>query len=302
MKSGKSRSGRWVYEADNTSDKSNVSQVPELLMLGHDHSTEAMRLSHHEHDGAFEFVLTESGKVTWEVNEQYYETRAGEMFHTRPNEPHRARMDYMEPCSIWWMIVRMPLTGSSWLGLSESETAAVIDKLQSLPRILRTNAQLKISFRRLRQTLQTEAQPWLNLKVRHLVLDLILNMTEPSPELQIPEDLQAALRSVTENIQRNPEKHWNNRDIAAAIGVSESHFYRLFRESFGQSPSSFVERSRVEYAAQLLTHSDIAITRVALGLEFKTSQHFSTVFKKVTGITPSQWRAAHRKPSHTLFE
>jgi AraC-like DNA-binding protein/mannose-6-phosphate isomerase-like protein (cupin superfamily) len=291
----KSRSGRWEYETDNNSDHSNISQVPELLMLGYDHFTEAMKLSHHEHDGAFEFVLTESGKVTWEVNGQYYETRAGELFHTRPNEPHRARMDFMEPCTIWWMIVRIPSKdSSSWLGLCESEAAAVIDKLRSLPRILRTNVQLKISFRKLQQALQSEAQPWLKLKVRHLVLDLLLNMTEPSPDLHIPEDLQTALRSITENIQRNPEMQWNNRDIAATIGVSESHFYRLFRQSFGQSPSSFVERSRVEHAAQLLTHSDIPITHLALGLAFKTSQHFSTVFKKVTGITPSQWRASHR--------
>ncbi|WP_136605580.1 AraC family transcriptional regulator [Paenibacillus dokdonensis] len=295
MTTRKNRMGRWEYEAETGRPLTNVIQVPELLMLGYDHFTEALKLSHHEHDGAYEFVLTESGKVTWEVNGQYYETRAGEMFHTLPNETHRARMDYMEPSSIWWMIIRKPLANSSWLGLCESETDAVLDKLRSLPRILRTNAQLKLSFRRLQQAIQMEEQPWLKLKVRHLVLDLILNMTEPSPDLHIPEDLHAALHSITENIQRNPEKHWNNRDIASAIGVSESHFYRLFRQTFGQSPSSFVERTRVEYAAQLLTHTDIPITRLAIDLEFKTSQYFSTVFKKVTGITPSQWRALHRK-------
>ncbi|ACT01849.1 AraC family transcriptional regulator [Paenibacillus sp. JDR-2] len=294
MTTGKDRIGRWVYDGEEH-DNSDAVKVPELLMLGYDHFTEALRLSQHEHDGAFEFVFIESGKVTWEVNGQHYETRAGEMFHTRPNEPHRARMDYMEPCSIWWMIVTMPSTNSSWLGLSKCEADSVIEKLQSLPRVLRTNAQLKISFSRLQHALRTEAQPWLKLKVRHFVLDLILNMTEPPPDLHIPEDLQAGLRSIVENMQRNPEKHWNNRDIAASIGISESHFYRLFRQSFGQSPSSFVERKRVEYAAQLLMHSDAPITSLALTLDFKTSQHFSTVFKKVTGITPSQWRAAHHK-------
>ncbi|WP_201005700.1 AraC family transcriptional regulator [Paenibacillus glycanilyticus] len=296
MTAGKDRSGRWVFDGEEKGNSGAV-QVPELLMLGYDHFTEALRLSHHEHDEAFEFVFVESGKATWEVNGQDYETRAGEMFHTRPNEPHRARMDYMEPCSIWWMIVKRPSADSSWLGLSAIEVDAVIEKLHNLPRVLRTNNQLKISFRRLKQVLQTEAQPWLKLKVRHMVLDLILNMTEPPPDLHIPEDLHTALRSIVENIQRNPEKHWNNRDIAASIGVSESHFYRLFRESFGQSPSSFVERSRVEYAAQLLAHSDTPITSLALSLEFKTSQHFSTVFKKVTGMTPSKWRAAHHKPT-----
>ncbi|MCK9861265.1 AraC family transcriptional regulator [Paenibacillus sp. ATY16] len=299
MTAGKDRSGRWVYDQEGNGNSGAV-QVPELLMLGYDHFTEALRLSRHEHDGAFEFVFVESGKVTWEVNGQDYETRAGEMFHTRPNEPHRARMNYMEPCSIWWMIVKRPSADSLWLGLSAIEVDAVVEKLHNLPRVLRTNNQLKISFRRLKQVLQTEAQPWLKLKVRHMVLDLILNMTEPPPDLHIPEDLHAALRSIVENIQRNPEKHWNNRDIAASIGVSESHFYRLFRESFGQSPSSFVERSRVEYAAQLLAHSDTPITSLALSLEFKTSQHFSTVFKKVTGMTPSKWRAAHinHQPSY----
>lgn len=295
MATGKNKTGRWVYNGENPSHADLFAQVPELLMLGYDHFTEAMRLSHHEHDGAYEFVLTDSGKVTWEVNGKQFETRAGEMFHTRPGEPHRARMDYMEPCSIWWMIVRQPSTSASWLGLSESEAGAIMDKLRNLPRVVRTDTQMKISFRRLQHALQTEEQPWLGLKVRHYVLDLLLNLSEPSPDLSIPADLQAALHAIADNIQRNPEKPWKNSDFAASIGVSESHFYRLFRQTFGQSPSSFVERIRVDYAAQLLTHSDIPITRLALDLEFKTSQYFSTVFKKVTGITPSQWRAIHRK-------
>ncbi|GLX70629.1 helix-turn-helix transcriptional regulator [Paenibacillus glycanilyticus] len=289
-----SRTNRWEYDTQKL-DQSGSLQVPELIMLGYDHFTEAMPLSHHEHDGAYEFVLTDSGKVTWEVDGQLFETRAGELFHTRPNEPHRARMDFMEPCSIWWLIVRNPSSCTSWLGLSEDELREMMDKLNHLPRIVRTNTRMKISFDKLRHALETEEQPWLKLKVRHYMLDLILLMTEPSPEPQIPEDLHDAMLKAVENIRMQPEKHWVNKEIAASVGVSESHFYRLFRQTFGQSPSSFVERTRVEYAAQLLSHSPISITRLAADLEFKSSQHFSTVFKKVTGVTPSHWRTAQRK-------
>jgi len=71
--------------------------------------------------------------------------------------------------------------------------------------------------------------------------------------------------------------------------VSESHFYKLFHEIFGQSPSAYVERFRVERAcAMLQTHK--SITDIAHELGFKTSQHFTAVFKKLMGSPPSKWK------------
>ncbi|WP_376768318.1 helix-turn-helix domain-containing protein [Litoribacterium kuwaitense] len=59
---------------------------------------------------------------------------------------------------------------------------------------------------------------------------------------------------------------------------------------YGQSPTAFVDRLKIDDACRQLSSNQISITQLAYDLGFKTSQHFATVFKKYTGHTPSHWR------------
>ncbi|MFC5447125.1 cupin domain-containing protein [Paenibacillus aestuarii] len=67
-------------------------------MLGFDHFQEAAPLNIHQHKRSYEYVFVDSGKVTWEVDGQLFTTHTGQIFHTRPGEWHRARLNFIEPC------------------------------------------------------------------------------------------------------------------------------------------------------------------------------------------------------------
>jgi AraC family transcriptional regulator len=79
-------------------------------------------------------------------------------------------------------------------------------------------------------------------------------------------------------------------DLAATVGLSRMYFAKQFRATTGIRPHDFVLRKRIERAQQLLAVTSDALVDVALSVGFQTQAHFTTVFKKITGTTPYQWR------------
>jgi len=80
--------------------------------------------------------------------------------------------------------------------------------------------------------------------------------------------------------------------LAQVAGVSRRHFMRAFRESTGQTPLRFVYGLRLERAKEFLLDPRRTATEVAMDCGFSHAQHFSTAFKKATGVTPSDFRRA----------
>jgi AraC family transcriptional regulator len=86
-------------------------------------------------------------------------------------------------------------------------------------------------------------------------------------------------------------------DLCALVQLSEAHFSRAFRRTFGKSPHAFVIRRRVELAAQYMLQTDIALSDIALRCGFTDQPHLCKHFRQVTGCTPGAWRRAHRRGS-----
>jgi AraC family transcriptional regulator len=83
-------------------------------------------------------------------------------------------------------------------------------------------------------------------------------------------------------------------DLAEVAGLSRMHFAAQFRRSTGLRPHEYVQGRRIDYAQQLLVSSDLSLIEIALSAGFANPAHFSRVFKRFTGTTPSAWRALHK--------
>ena len=82
-------------------------------------------------------------------------------------------------------------------------------------------------------------------------------------------------------------------DAARALGLSE----RTLQRRLGEAGTSFVHErgaSRVRVAQRMLRDGDAALTTVALEVGCASLQHFSALFRRVAGETPSAWREKHR--------
>jgi AraC-like DNA-binding protein len=74
--------------------------------------------------------------------------------------------------------------------------------------------------------------------------------------------------------------------------LSTSHFHAAFLQQTGFTPSDFRQRHRIQRAKQLLQNTSLSISTIAFDLGFSTSQYFATVFRKITGISPREYRTS----------
>jgi AraC-like DNA-binding protein len=100
------------------------------------------------------------------------------------------------------------------------------------------------------------------------------------------------LRRVTEYIQQNLDKDLALAELAAVVYMSPYHFARLFRYSTGVPPHRFVVRQRIARARDILATPELSIAQVSRLVGFRTPSHFTTVFRRVLGITPGAYRTA----------
>ena len=81
-------------------------------------------------------------------------------------------------------------------------------------------------------------------------------------------------------------------DIAAAAGLSEQHFCRVFRKATGMTPIGFLTRKRISEAKALLSDTDMPVSEVGKAVGFADKSYFTYVFRKFEGYSPSEYKKA----------
>ena len=99
------------------------------------------------------------------------------------------------------------------------------------------------------------------------------------------------LQSVEENIQNSEFKI---DDLAEAMSMSRTVFYRKVKSLMGVSPVDFVKTMRIKRAVQLLEQDEFTVSEVGYMSGFTTPQYFSRVFKEAMGCTPKEYRLKHK--------
>jgi AraC-like DNA-binding protein len=102
------------------------------------------------------------------------------------------------------------------------------------------------------------------------------------------------LLNVQRLVRENLAKPITLDDLAAAGGMSRFHFARRFRQLTGLPPMQFVCRQRLEVARLLLMTTPLPLKAVARQTGFADQYHFSKVFRRQTGCTPSSLRLLSR--------
>lgn len=293
-------SSHWMWERP-------AAHMPELLLLGRREVREASPLGRHTHDDAYEFVLIEKGKAAWEVDGEDYDTGAGDVFYTRPGEVHNARYNVIEPCRFWWIQLREPdldpdaqrhdanrrHEAHRWLGLSQAEAAELAAAIESLPRVSAVTPEASKWMAQLSHSLK-RTDPLALLEQRLLVLQFLMALVRGRPREAARSANAELVQKVTEAIEANLATRYTVEDLAALINMSPSHFHRIFRLETGLTPMAYAERLRCREACRRLEASDEPVTKIAADLGYATSQHFATVFRRIVGRSPTEWRRLYR--------
>ena len=86
--------------------------------------------------------------------------------------------------------------------------------------------------------------------------------------------------------------------LARRAKLSPYHFIRAFRAETGLTPHQYLRMRRIERAQHLLATTPMDVTEICEAVGFKSLGSFSSVFRRITGHSPTAFRAARRRPAY----
>lgn len=245
-----------------------------------------------------EINITLAGLLTQYVGDEKVERRPGDImllgpgvphYALRHSYPHRTITVYFLPLVLFEM---GPAGDGAWL-LSRFTTRQNIDR-----RVVRLPAKLREKLHHDVLSISEEfhsRKPGSELRLWGILLAMLVDLLRwetgngkwraDTGEPQDWAPLQRALRYLHDHFA---EPIYIDQ-VAAAIGFTPNRLRELFRKTIGMSCSSYLQSLRVAEAKALLCLPDVQVTEVALNVGFETLSHFNTSFRKITGMSPTQF-------------
>ena len=124
----------------------------------------------------------------------------------------------------------------------------------------------------------------------HLMLMELYRHRDTSQEIDEDLDVLPILKSLSVIGQMAIEGDVTVKDIAAEVGFSPGYFSTRFTQLIGESVLQYVQRIRVLRALQLLATTDLNVNAIAARVGYRDVATFRSVFRTVTGYTPSHYR------------
>lgn len=91
-------------------------------------------------------------------------------------------------------------------------------------------------------------------------------------------------------MQENVSQNLDLDALAAQLNISYSWFRKIFRDYTGHPPAKYFMLIKLRRAQYMLANTQESIKEIAFALGFKSTEHFYTTFKRVTGSTPNAYR------------
>lgn len=97
-------------------------------------------------------------------------------------------------------------------------------------------------------------------------------------------------KRVAQYMQEHLSEEITLATLAEIAGLSQFHFVRAFKQSFGLPPHRYLSSLRMEKATSLLANPATSVTQIAFNLGFSETSSFTSAFRKHTGLTPTAYR------------
>ncbi|MBE5746667.1 MAG: helix-turn-helix domain-containing protein [Clostridiales bacterium] len=125
------------------------------------------------------------------------------------------------------------------------------------------------------------------LQMKLLFMDIVREFYSETIKSAAQRNSYSAVVTQLIMLMNNPENM--KRDLVELIeetNYSYSHINRLFSREVGVTPSRFFRDKKFEYAKTMIADTDMSLIDVALAIGYENYPHFSTAFKKYTGVAP----------------
>lgn len=278
------------------------------IILGHDigltlvgragdaSARKAQPISWHSHD-CFELLFVIEGEISYEFSNCAPLNIPGGAFLIIPPElKHRGLDNIRTPATLFGVTCKLNGDNPSQLTpLTPADLHDIQRLLEECSLTVRDcGRELRSSVTRLSQLVNRYAQKKLDCLIQaRLRAACSTVIIEIAMQLQAMPDAgeNIIVTAATTYLKAHCHEPLRISDLVCHLGYSRARIFEIFKAGTGMTPNDYLLRCRVRKARQLLTDPAQSITEIALNAGFGSSQYFSQVFKKYTGMTPSRYRA-----------
>lgn len=100
-----------------------------------------------------------------------------------------------------------------------------------------------------------------------------------------------SIRKAIEYVYKHYAEDVSLQDIAAYVGLSDNYFSNLFKKEMNENLVSFINKVRIQKAKKLLENQNLRVNEIAEAVGFRNATYLSTMFKKVTGMSISEYKS-----------
>ena len=232
----------------------------------------------------FHYVI--SGKGTLFANEQVYEITAGHGFLVVPGQITTYRADEQDPWEYTWIEF-------DGLRAQESLRLAGISGMEPVYTPAGRAAGEKLCQQRMYIVNNGNAEPIHLIGHGFLFLSQLVESSAHQRTQNVRRLRDFYIKEALTFIEDNYHRDVSVEEIAAFCGLNRSYFGKVFRETMGESPQTFLLHYRMAKAAQLLKETRLSVGEIAQQVSYDNQLHFSRAFKNVHGISPREYRQTH---------
>lgn len=279
------------YYSYRENEEHRTNRLPVAYYLVNEHHPR-YEMTHHWHK-EFEIIFVRRGSLSVTLDEEIYELAEGEMLFINPGVIHSG---CPHNCEYECAVFRLEAPLRQYL-LGSPDGKSLLAGERALPPLLpNTNKTAQTVALRLIETMRKQPIGF-ELSAFSAIAELFgLVLREElliSPETTSGGFAERILPF--ENAVSYIEEHFSEpitlAELAETAGISRKYFSEYFKKVSGKSPFEYLAGYRVERAAELLLHTDRAVTDIALDCGFNDLSYFIKTFKRQTGTTPAKWRA-----------
>lgn len=241
----------------------------------------------------WEIVYADKKSVVITAGAQELTLEAGQMYIHKPNEFHKIRCDGTraansvilsfdcfcpELMSIAGIVINCSTEEKKLMGLIISEAANAFSTPLGTPytRMLEKS-----------QSGDFGCEQMIQLYMEQLLILLIRGNKRSIPQKN--DANSTLLPRICEYLENNVEKRLSFSDIVKAFSVSGSVIKRLFKDNMNCGIMEHFSRLKVDAAKQMIRENELNFTEISEKLGFNTPQYFTTVFRRISGMSPSEY-------------
>ena len=244
----------------------------------------------------WEMVYVDSGEVEIYADDKAYHLRQGNVIFHKPNEFHSIK-SHNESSNVF--VISFVTSSKAMSFFKDRQMMVPVKQRRSISEIVKEYSETYYPMQpedmelKLKENPPIGGQQMIRTHLEQLLIMLVRSETDTRKMQIFPskESMENHLVSqILEMIDDNIHSRLSVDEICESMSYSRAYISRLFKNATGYSPLEYILKKKIHEAKKLIRDDKYSFTQISDILAFDNPHYFSTVFKRVTNMSPSEYK------------